>query len=96
MGWDQAVSCDSRGSSAMFRSPVHIPDARNNFMERMHQNNLRKKFRAHRDGKRLICMGISDEYAHMDPELVALLEAKVARHLTGLMKAVQSGKSIYR
>ena len=31
-------------------------------------------------GKRLICLGISDDYAFMDPALVRLLETRMSRH----------------
>ena len=32
-------------------------------------------------GKRVICLDIPDDYAFLQPELVALLEKKVAPHL---------------
>jgi predicted protein tyrosine phosphatase len=46
-------------------------------MERTHRHKLAKKFRAHLDAKRIICLDIPDEFEFMDPELVRLLEAKV-------------------
>ncbi len=46
-------------------------------MERAHRNKLSKKFRAHLNNKRVICLDIPDEYDYMDPVLVSLLEAKV-------------------
>ncbi len=46
-------------------------------MERAHLNKLRKKFRRHLDGQRVICLGIPDDYEYMDPALVAMFEARV-------------------
>jgi predicted protein tyrosine phosphatase len=53
-------------------------------MEKAHRNKLGKKFRAHLSGKRIVCLDIPDEYDYMDPQLVALLKAKVPRYLPGL------------
>lgn len=50
-------------------------------MERVHQNRLRKKFKEDVSGKRLICLGIPDDYAYLDPDLIKLLEAKVGPFL---------------
>lgn len=46
-------------------------------MEQAHRNKLSKKFRASLNGKRIICLGIPDDYEYMDPMLVKLLNAKV-------------------
>lgn len=50
-------------------------------MERAHRNKLRKKFRRYIDTQRIVCLGIPDEYAYMDPALVSLLKAHVPRYL---------------
>lgn len=50
-------------------------------MERVHQRKMTTRFRRHLQGKRVVCLGIPDDYAYMAPELVALLEAKVPAHL---------------
>ena len=50
-------------------------------MEKAHRDKLGKKFRRYLGGKRIICLDIPDEYEYMDPGLVALLKAKVSRHL---------------
>lgn len=50
-------------------------------MERSHRNKVSKKFRPLLKNKRLICLDIPDEFDRMDPILVRLLEAKVARHV---------------
>lgn len=50
-------------------------------MEKSHRNKVSKKFRALLKDKRLICLDIPDNYDRMDPELVRLLERKVAKHV---------------
>ncbi|TFW10798.1 phosphotyrosine protein phosphatase [Massilia arenosa] len=50
-------------------------------MEKAHRNRLSVKFRAHLNGKRVICLDIPDEYEFMQPELIKLLEAKAGRFL---------------
>ena len=50
-------------------------------MERAHRAKLQRRFRAHLKGKRVICLDIPDDYAFMQPELVALLEKKVGPHI---------------
>jgi predicted protein tyrosine phosphatase len=51
------------------------------FMEQAHRNKLSKKFKAHLNGKRIICLNIPDDYEFMQPELIKLLEAKVSAFL---------------
>lgn len=50
-------------------------------MERVHRNKVQKRFGRKLNGKRVVCLDILDEYEFMDPELVRLLEARMARHL---------------
>lgn len=50
-------------------------------MERAHRNRVTRKFKALLKDKRVIVLGIPDDYAFMDPALVRLLEARVPRHL---------------
>lgn len=50
-------------------------------MEPSHRSRLNKRFRRHLNGKRVICLGISDDYQLMAPELVARLEATAGRFL---------------
>ena len=50
-------------------------------MEKQHQRKLADKFQAHLLGKRVICLGIPDNYEFMQGELIDLLEAKVAKYL---------------
>ncbi|RDL51163.1 hypothetical protein BLJAPNOD_02293 [Ensifer sp. M14] len=50
-------------------------------MERTHRAKVQGKYRSALKGKRLICLHIPDDYAFMDPALVALLMRKVPLHL---------------
>ena len=50
-------------------------------MERTHRSKLSSKFKVHLNGKRVICLDIPDDYAYMQPELIALLESKAGRFL---------------
>ncbi len=50
-------------------------------MERVHKTKISAKFRKHLNGKRVICLGIPDDYGFMQPELVTLLESKVSAHI---------------
>lgn len=50
-------------------------------MEKAHRNRLSMRFKAHLNGKRVICLDIPDDYEYMQPELIKLLEAKVGRFL---------------
>lgn len=50
-------------------------------MERAHRNKLQKHFRPYLKDKRIVCLDIPDEYEFMDPCLVRLLEARLARYM---------------
>lgn len=50
-------------------------------MERVHQVRLKRRFASHLKGKKIVCLDIPDDYGYMQPELVALLEARVTPHL---------------
>lgn len=50
-------------------------------MERAHLRRLRERYRAELDRQRVVSLGIPDDYAYMDPVLVARLEDGVPRHL---------------
>ena len=50
-------------------------------MERAHRTKLQKHFRRYLKDKHIVCLDIPDEYAFMDPDLVRLLEARLARYL---------------
>lgn len=50
-------------------------------MEKQHQRKLASQFTPYLRDKRVICLGIPDDYEFMQPALVELLEAKILRHL---------------
>ncbi|MBC9251534.1 phosphotyrosine protein phosphatase [Pseudomonas alcaligenes] len=50
-------------------------------MEKVHQKRLQQRFASLLKGKRVICLGIADDYQYMQPELVSLLERKVGAWL---------------
>ena len=50
-------------------------------MERAHRAKIQKRFRKTLNGKQLVCLDIPDNYAFMDPELIRLLNARMARFL---------------
>ena len=50
-------------------------------MERVHQRRLQQRFAPWLKGKRVICLGIADDYQYMQPELVELLLLKAGSYL---------------
>ncbi|GLK92153.1 low molecular weight protein tyrosine phosphatase family protein [Pseudomonas turukhanskensis] len=50
-------------------------------MEPVHRRKLATKFRRHLGNKRVVSLGILDDYQFMQPELVELLKRKVAAYL---------------
>ncbi len=48
-------------------------------MERVHRTRVQRRFRRHLNGKRVVCLDIADDYAFMDPALMALLTGRMAR-----------------
>ena len=52
-------------------------------MERSHCTKLSSRFKRHLGQAKIICLGIPDSFDYMAPELIALLNAKVPRHLPG-------------
>lgn len=79
------VEVDSAGlatDASVCLSPEQIAWADIIFvMEKAHRNKMSKQFRRHLKGKRVICLGIPDEYDFMEPALVRLLEAKAGAFL---------------
>ncbi len=47
-------------------------------MEKRHRSRLMRQYRQALAGKRVICLDIPDDYAYMQPELIKLLQRKVA------------------
>ena len=50
-------------------------------MEKAHRNKLSKRYRQHLKGKRIVVLGIPDDYELMDPALIRLLEARAGSFL---------------
>lgn len=50
-------------------------------MEKAHRRRLGERFRAHLNGKKVICLDIPDNYSYMQPELVSMLEMKAGKFL---------------
>lgn len=50
-------------------------------MEKTHRNKIQKRFRSALNGTRIVCLDIPDDYEFMDPQLIALLQARMARFL---------------
>lgn len=50
-------------------------------MESRHQAKLRRGFGHALRGKRVVCLDIPDDYDYMEPNLVALLQARATRFL---------------
>jgi predicted protein tyrosine phosphatase len=51
-------------------------------MENTHREKLQKRFRNSLKSKKIICLGIPDNFSYMDPQLVAILKKKVPQFLT--------------
>ena len=50
-------------------------------MEKAHRSKLNRSFSRHLKGARVVCLDIPDDYEFMQPELVELLEKRMARYL---------------
>ena len=50
-------------------------------MEKAHRRRLGERFRAHLNGKKVICLDIPDNYSYMQPELISILESKAGKFL---------------
>ncbi len=50
-------------------------------MEKDHRAKLSRRFKPYLKHAKVICLDIPDKFAFMQPELVELLKARVARHL---------------
>lgn len=58
-------------------------------MERAHRARLQRRFGANLGRARVVCLDIPDDYAFMDPALVALLEARAGPHLVRLTGGIR-------
>lgn len=77
--------CDSAGLNEDAVQPLDADQVRWAeiifVMEPEHRRRLTRKFAKHLAGKKVVCLGIPDNYDFMDPALVALLESRVTPHL---------------
>lgn len=80
------IECASAGLSADAQTPVSsewVVWADLIFvMEKVHKAKLSARFKPLLSGKRVVCLGIPDNYKFMDPALIKILEAKVKPYLT--------------
>jgi predicted protein tyrosine phosphatase len=51
-------------------------------MEKEHKAKLSARFKEYLGGKRVVCLGIPDNFRFMDPALVKILRSKVPPHLS--------------
>ena len=51
-------------------------------MEPVHRQRLNRRFKKALAGKRVVVLGIPDQYDYMDPELVKLLQTRCAPYLS--------------
>jgi predicted protein tyrosine phosphatase len=79
------VTCSSAGTNHRAENPLTpelVEWAELIFvMEKPHRDKLQAKFRKQLHDKRVIVLGIPDDYDFMQPELLELLRAKVTRFL---------------
>jgi predicted protein tyrosine phosphatase len=50
-------------------------------MEGVHRRRLNQRFASLLRTKRIIVLGIADEYGYMDPQLIEILKEKVSQHI---------------
>ena len=85
---DRGIEAASAGTSVDADTPVSadlIEWADIVFaMERVHQRRLLERFGSLLKEKRVVVLGIPDEYKYMDPQLVETLRRKVSPHLAPL------------
>ncbi len=53
-------------------------------MEAIHRTKMKQKFPRELRGKRVICLGIADDYEYMDEGLIRLLRERVPSSVAGL------------
>ncbi len=51
-------------------------------MEKAHRSKLSSKFQRYLNNKKIVCLGIPDNFTFMDPQLIYLLQLKVPNFLT--------------
>lgn len=51
-------------------------------MEKTHRAKIQQRFRSALGGARIVCLDIPDDYEFMAPDLIALLQGRMARFLS--------------
>lgn len=81
----KGVETDSAGLAPDAATPLSVAQldwATHVFvMEKGHKTQLLKRFPAQVTDRRIVVLGIPDDYDYMDPELMRLLEEKVGPHV---------------
>lgn len=81
----------SAGTDQFARVPVSAEllawAARIFVMEQRHVEFLSERFGTHLSGKEIICLEIPDIYIPFEPELITLIEERLAPHLSGPERA---------
>lgn len=81
----EGVACESAGtndSAEIPLGPEQVEWADIIFaMEGAHRSKITKKFKRYLNGKRIIVLGIPDQYGYMDEALVRLLRIRVEPYL---------------
>lgn len=79
------IECSSAGTNHDAENPLTGEDVEWAdlifVMERQHQKKVSAKFSHLLAGKKIVCLGIRDEYEFMQAELVELLRARIQLHL---------------
>lgn len=79
------IECSSAGTNHDAENPLTGEDVEwadlMFVMEKQHQKKVSLKFRHLLAGKKIVCLGIPDDYEFMQAELVELLMARVQAHL---------------
>jgi predicted protein tyrosine phosphatase len=65
-------------------------------MGRTHKTRLARLFGQDLKGKKIVCLDIPDNYGFMQPELVAILEKKVARLLDVWSRTIKRKRACFR
>ncbi len=84
-GWP-GVEVDSAGLSPDAEVPLSVEQLQWAdlilVMEPVHRRGLNRRFGSDLRGKRVVVLGIADDYGFMDPRLIELLKERVVKHLT--------------
>ena len=64
------VWCDASMKAPEWADVIYV-------MEPVHRRKLSSRFQRYLKNKKIVCLNIPDEFEYMDPELVAILNAKL-------------------